>query len=499
MRLELLSPAQMTRADALTIAAGTPGKLLMERAGAAVAAAARRICPAGQRVMVLCGPGNNGGDGFVTARLLAQAGYAVRVALLGERVRLSGDAALMVARWEGAVEPAGTAEFAGVGLVVDALFGAGLARDLDGEARNIVERLNASGVPVLAVDLPSGIDGETGAVRGVAVRARASVTFFRAKPGHLLMPGRAHVGTLDIVDIGIGDAVLDEIRPQSVINEPGLWGRAFPVPRIDGHKYSRGHLVALSGPIEATGATRLCARAALRAGAGLVTVACPAAALPVHAVGNYAATMVRAVEDADGLARLLEDKRLTTLILGPGLGQGEGAREKLQVSADRRLVIDADLISSYPGAPDELARVLARSPAVVATPHYGEFARLFKGCEDIIGAPSKINRARAAAARLGAAIVLKGADTVVAAPDGRAAVSRNAPPWLATAGSGDTLAGIIGGLLSQEMPAFEAACAGVWLHGEAGHEAGPGLVADDLADALRPVYRRLFARLGAAG
>lgn len=494
--MQLLTPAEMARADAFTIAAGVPGAVLMERAGHAVAAFAARVTVAGGRVLVLCGPGNNGGDGFVAARLLAAAGYRVRLALLGEREALRGDAALMAARWEGPVEGAETVDLAGVDLVIDALFGAGLARDLDGAARALVERVNAAGLPVLAVDLPSGIDGATGAVRGAAIAARWSVTFFRAKPGHVLLPGRLHAGEVSVADIGILSAALDVLAPRAFANVPELWAGHFPVPAPEGHKYSRGHLVAVSGPAQATGATRLSARAALRAGAGLVTVACPAEALPIHAA-NLSAIMVRPVEDAAGLAHLLADPRLTTLVLGPGLGVGEAARAKLGVCGGRRLVIDADLLTSFKGEADALARALAGAPAAVATPHDGEFARIFERCPQVLEAPSRLERARAGAARLGATLLLKGPDTVVASPDGRASIAANAPPWLATAGAGDVLAGIVGGLLAQGMPPFEAASAAVWLHGEAAREAGPGLVADDLIDALRPVYRRLFALLGA--
>lgn len=492
--MELLTPDEMGQADRLTIERGTPGVVLMENAGAAVARVAARAACIGSRLLVLCGPGNNGGDGFVAARLLAETGYRVRLALLGRREALRGDAAAMAARWSGAVEEAQGCSLADVDLVIDALFGAGLARDLDGEARQLVERVNASGLPVVAVDLPSGIDGATGAVRGAAIRALCSVTFFRPKPGHLLLPGRAHAGDLDVADIGIRADVLDLIRPRAFRNEPGLWQAHFPVPRMEGHKYSRGHLVAVSGPAQASGATRLAARAALRAGAGLVTVASPTEALPIHAA-NLSAIMVRPVDDAAGLERLLADRRLSTVVIGPGVGVGQGARDRLAVCADRRLVIDADLITSFKGAADQLAAQLAGAPAAVATPHDGEFARLFEGCPDVQEAPSKLERVRAGARRLGIVLVLKGADTVVAAPDGRACIADNAPPWLATAGAGDVLSGIVGGLLAQGMEPFEAASAAVWLHGEAAREAGPGLVADDLIEALRPVYARLFARI----
>lgn len=494
--IELLSPTEMGRADSLAIAGGISGISLMEKAGAAVAQQVARLCPPMARVLVLCGPGNNGGDGFVAARLLAGQGFPVTLALLGDLGKLRGDARVNAERWNGAVADVFAVDPAGFDVIVDALFGAGLARDLDPPVRGLVERVNRSGVPVVAVDLPSGIDGATGEVRGAAIKAVASVTFFRLKPGHLLLPGRLHGGALHVADIGIRAGVLEAIAPQAFVNRPPLWASLFPVPRMEGHKYSRGHLVAVSGPAQATGAIRLAARAALRAGAGLVTVACPADALAIHAT-NLSAVMVRPVEDAGQLAALLADRRLGTVILGPGAGVGAATCAKLAAAADRRLVVDADLISSYAGQARALALAMREAPAAVVTPHDGEFARLFAGEAEVLGAPSKLARTRAGAALLGAVVVLKGADTVVASPDGRAAIAANAPPWLATAGAGDTLAGFIGGLLCQGMPAFEAACAAVWLHGEAAREAGPGLVADDLVDALRPVYRRLFDALGA--
>lgn len=496
--MEMLTPDEMARADALTILAGRAGIDLMERAGAAVADAAIASVALGGKVVVLCGPGNNGGDGFVAARLLVKRGYQVNLALRGDVADLKGDAATMARRWAGTVGKASEAELAGADLIIDALFGAGLARDLDGEAKVTVERINASGVPVLAVDLPSGIDGASGAVRGAAVKATHSVTFFRPKPGHLLLPGRVHSGRLTIADIGIEASVLEIIEPRTFENEPSIWQKLFPVPRIDGHKYDRGHVVAVSGPAQATGATRLSARAALRAGAGLVTVACPQEALAIHAA-NLAAVMVRPVDDARGLSKLLQDKRLSTVVIGPGTGVGQSTRDKVMAVADRRLVIDADAITSFKGEADTLATMIKGSPAAIVTPHDGEFARLFSAHPKVLGAASKVDRARAGAAMLGAVVVLKGPDTVIACPHGRAVITANAPPWLATAGAGDVLAGIAAGLLSQGMPAFEAACAAVWLHGEAGKEAGPGLVADDLIDALRPVYARLFGVLGALG
>jgi hydroxyethylthiazole kinase-like uncharacterized protein yjeF len=333
---------------------------------------------------------------------------------------------------------------------------------------------------------------------GAAVNARESVTFFRRKTGHVLLPGRAHAGTVRIADIGIADSVLDKVHPTTFANGAALWGSAFPVPQLAGHKYSRGHAVVVSGDLSFTGAARLAARGALRAGAGLVTLASPRAALAVNAAASLA-VMVRAVDGADELRKLLTDDRFNAVALGPGLGVGANTRALVEAALDgeRAVVLDADAITSFADEPAALFSAVAARPgrAVVLTPHQGEFSRLFKDAAQGSENKSKLDAARAAAKISGALVLLKGADTVVAAPDGRAAINENAPPWLATAGAGDVLAGMIAGLLAQHMPAFEAACAGAWLHGEAGNEAGPGLISEDLPEALPAIYRRLFETL----
>ncbi len=492
--IELLTPDEMAACDRLAIASGVPGIALMEKAGRAVAdAVARR--PLGTRILVVAGPGNNGGDGFVAARVLAERGYPVRLMLLGDGAALKGDAAEAAKRWNGSVEAAAPEQIAGVGVIVDALFGAGLNREIDGEARALIEAMNASGATIIAVDLPSGINGASGAVMGVAVRASESITFFRRKPGHLLLPGRLHARKVRVADIGIPDSVLDEVKPRAFANGPGLWGRHFPIPQPDGHKYARGHAVVVSGGISFTGAARLAARGALRAGAGLVTLASPRDALAVNAAASLA-VMVRAVDGAEELRGLLTDKRLNTVVLGPGLGVGAATRDLVLAALEggRAAVLDADALTSFEADPAALFAKTAQRP-VVLTPHQGEFARLFKSIMQGAENESKVGQARAAARASGAAVLLKGADTVIAAPDGRVAICENAPAWLATAGSGDVLAGMIAGLLAQGMTAFEAACAGAWLHGEAGNEAGPGLISEDLPEALPQVYRRLFEEL----
>ena len=500
---QLLDPTQMAQADRRAVEMGVPSLELMEKAGAAVAdivvgvVESLNIAPPPARVFVLCGPGNNGGDGFVAARLLAAQGMDIRLGLLGDVGMLTGDAAHNARRWQGLIEAPDVLDLARADVIIDALFGAGLTRDLDGAGRALVERMAAIGRPVVAVDLPSGVDGASGMVRGAAAPAVATVTFFRRKPGHLLEPGRSLCGDLHVADIGIPDAVLETVTPNTFVNCPEYWGADFPMLRRQGHKYDRGHAVIVSGGAWTSGAARLAARGALRGGAGLVTVACPRESLPLHAA-SYAALMLRPMENADDLAHLLSDSRLHTVVLGPGLGVGEETRHKVAIAAPgRRLVLDADALTSFTGDAAALARFMKQAEAAVITPHDGEFARLFSAEPAVLDRPGKLARARAAASFLGSVVLLKGADTVVAAPDGRATIAENAPPCLATAGAGDVLAGIIAALLSQGMPAFEAASAAVWVHGEAAQETGAGLIADDLPEALPLIYGELHHVLGA--
>ncbi len=481
----LLTVAEMAAADAYAIGHGVPGLTLMEAAGAAVVAAIRKRWPRGP-VTVLCGPGNNGGDGFVIARLLEAAGWPVRLALLGAVDGLPGDAADNAARWSGAIEPLTPAVLDGAALVVDALFGAGLSRPLEGPALAVVERLGgAGGPPSVAVDMPSGVEGDSGAILGAAPYCDLTVTFFRRKPGHLLLPGRLHCGAIEIADIGIPAAALADIAPRFAVNLPPLWLGSMRWPRLDDHKYRRGHAVVRGGA-EMTGAARLAARGAMRAGAGLVTVACPEAAFPIYAAA-LTGIMVRAMPGRDDFAALIDDRRVTAILAGPGNGIDLATRADVgrALATGKPCVLDADALSVFEDAPRELFDGI-RGP-VVLTPHDGEYARLFSHRGDRLG------RALAAAAESGAIVVLKGADTVVAAPDGRAAIADNAPAALATAGAGDVLAGFIVGLLAQGMAPFAAASAAVWLHGAAAAEFGLGLIAEDLPECLPAVLKRLAA------
>jgi ADP-dependent NAD(P)H-hydrate dehydratase / NAD(P)H-hydrate epimerase len=510
---ELLTAEEMGRADRLAIDAGTPGLTLMEAAGRAVAAAAAELGGGGAPVTVACGPGNNGGDGFVAARVLREQGHPVRIGLLGRREALRGDAAVMAGRWEGEIEDLSPATLAGAAVIIDAMFGAGLSRALDGAAAATVTAINGAGKPVVAVDVPSGLDGTTGQAAGPVVQATATVTFFRLKPGHLLLPGRLLCGALRVADIGIPDSVLGETAPRTWANRPALWLSHYPHPHLDSHKYTRGHAIVVSGPAESTGAARMGARAALRVGAGLVTLVGSAAATAINAT-QTTAVMVRAVASDAALGEVLADERRNAVLIGPGAGVGAAtAGTVLAILASAAgVVLDADALTSFArdGAdapvkaaglgfvvraePDPTAQALfdaikGRNGATVLTPHEGEFRRLFG---ELPG--SKLDRTRQAAAASGAIVILKGSDTVVAAPDGRAAINDNAPPWLATAGSGDVLAGLVAGLLAQHMPAFQAACAAVWLHGECANAFGPGLIAEDLPEVLPRVLRQLLSQ-----
>ncbi|MBS0558443.1 MAG: NAD(P)H-hydrate dehydratase [Proteobacteria bacterium] len=455
-RTELLTPAETATADALAAASGVPGGDLMENAGRAVARAIiARLRP--QSTLIACGPGNNGGDGYVVARHLQNAGWSVSIAALAPS-RDGTDAARAARRWSGPMETFAPASAARAGLVVDAVFGAGLTRDVDGAARDLL----LAARKIVAIDVPSGLDGETGQVRGFAPRTDLTVTFFRLKPGHLLMPGRALCGELVLADIGLPVSVLDRIAPRLWVNHPSRW--ALPEPAEGGHKFDRG-IVTLVGGAVMTGATRLAAQAARRVGAGLVTIAACGGSASVYRSGDAGAIVTE-----ETVATLLADKRRKVWVCGPGLGLA-AARATLPdlLAAGRSVVVDADGLSCFAGAPDALAG------AAVLTPHAAEFERVFGPIGN-----DRVAAARRAARRTGAVVLLKGADTVIAAPDGRATINASAPPWLATAGAGDVLAGLIAGLLAQGLPAEAAACAAAWLHGRAAAMAGIGMVAEDL-------------------
>ena len=469
----LLTVAEMSRADSLAIGSGIAGKDLMEAAGKAVADAV--IQRGYRKVAVLCGPGNNGGDGFVAARYLAEVGLIVQLGFLGDVSALKGDAKLNAERWTGDILSLSPAILSGVDCIVDALFGAGLSREVDGVVGDIIDA--AEKIPCIAVDVPSGIHGDTGEIAGKAFNAVETVTFFRPKPGHLLLPGRERCGVLSVVDIGIPEAVLDEINPQQWRNAPETWSRDYPWPVINDHKYSRGHAVVVGGA-EMTGAARLAVQGAMRAGAGIVTAAVPTESAVVYRL-SLPGAIIHPVRDTGAFIEIVEDERVAACLVGPGNGINVSTRERTLAALRQKLpvVIDADAISVFEET-RELLFDSIQSPCLM-TPHEGEFSRLF----DFTG--DKVSRVREAAARSGSTILLKGGDTVIAAPDGKVAINVNAPPDLATAGAGDVLAGFAIGLLARGLDPFEAACMATWVHGEAARAFGTGLIAEDLLTPFR--------------
>lgn len=482
---EVLTPDEMARADALTVKGGVSGARLMENAGQAVKSAVLEEYPAIRRALVLCGPGNNGGDGYVTARLLAALG--IEAVVFRSRAPKPGtDAEAAAAAWRDPVRPLLELVVREGDVVIDALYGAGFSGALAGDDARAAGIVQKSGAPVVSIDLPSGVSGVSGAFEGSAFQAEHTVTFFRKKPGHLLHPGRGLCGKLHIADIGIANGVLDVIAPNLWENGPALFSDFLPKPDPVTHKYARGHAGVFSGGAASTGAARLAAMGAARAGAGAVTIFAPSDALPGLSA-QLVSVMLRKMDFASELAATIAEPRLRALVIGPGFGRYEWLREAvgliLRNGSERGIVLDADVFSAFAGAPDALFHLIKASPGhIVLTPHEGEFQRLFP---DIFNASlGKHEKCREAAKRSGAAVLHKGPDTVIASPDGRAAINTNGGPELATAGSGDVLAGIIAGLLAQGMAAFEAACAGAWMHGEAGRAAGKGAVAEDLASAL---------------
>ena len=504
--LVLLSCAEMAKADSSTIAGGTPGIELMEAAGRAVAEAVLdRHLP--RPVVVLCGPGNNGGDGFVAARHLYAAGWPVRVALLGSRDALRGDAALAAQQWQEKIDAPSLSLLDGHPLVVDALFGAGLSRPIDGIAGELIERMNAEGMAVIAVDVPSGLHGDSGEVMGRAPQAECTVTFFRAKPGHYSIEGLSRCGVLRVADIGIDPSVLRTILPRQWLNAPGLWQESLHRENRADHKYARGHLTILGGA-QATGAARLAALAGRRIGAGLVTIATPNAARAVYQAAEPG-NLITEIEDGEGFASLLTDERRNATLVGPGSGVNERTRGAVlaALATGRPLALDADALTVFAAAPSTLFERV-RGP-VLMTPHEGEFRRLFP---DLSGITGKVERVRAAARRSGATVLLKGPDTVIAAPDGRAVISIHAPPSLATAGSGDVLSGLAAGLLAQGLSPLAAGASAAWIHGDCAFRfEKPGLIAEDLIgqipaalaavvpDHFRGHPERLIDRLPGAG
>lgn len=478
----LILPEAVARIDADCIQSGISGYGLMTAAGLAVAAAALKRHPAASRFVVFAGPGNNGGDAYVAAQALSDAGASVWLYQLRAGIPGTDDAARALAACETNARPLEAYEPEPGDVVIDGVFGAGLTREVPAVLADCILKVTAARLPVIAIDLPSGIDGRTGQVLGGAFHAAVTVTFMALKPGMLLLPGRDHCGDVEIADIGVPRRLIEAHRSGISINRPEIWADFDRGIGAAAHKYSRGALVVFSGGPAQTGAARLSADAGLRAGAGLVTIASPGSAMAVNAA-HLTAVMLKRIDDVGALGAWLEDKRLSAFVLGPGFGIGEKTREYALALKDRKLVLDADGITSFKDDAEALFGAFAGEPRLALTPHEGEFGRLFP---DIAANPglSKVDKALAAAQRSNAAVIYKGSDTVIASPDGRAAINTDAPPSLATAGSGDVLAGICGALLAQGYPPYEAAAAAVWHHSAAGRRAGGSVTAETLVSAI---------------
>ncbi len=469
----LLNVAQMYEADRRTIDSGISGIRLMESAGNAIARTiTTRWSP--RKTVILCGPGNNGGDGFVVARLLHNKGWYVRILLLGERGNLKGDAKTNADRWPFETQLFSPDGVKDADLIVDAVFGAGLVRDVDGIVALTLNAAQQQAVPIVAVDMPSGVHGDSGQILGMALKADVTVTFCRAKTGHYLLPGRTMCGNLIVADIGIPDHVIEQIAPENIKNAPAY---LFPWPKTEGHKFDRGHGVLVGGQ-QMTGATRLAALCARRVGAGLITIAARGTSYMVYRKaepGNLVSN--------DDLNEILADPRKNTVLIGPGLGIGEGRKALVNhlLNTQKNLILDADALTMLTGH-----KWQTREGETLLTPHEGEFNRLFP---DITG--SKLERARQAAHLSKSTVLLKGPDTVIAAPDGRCAINTTGTPWLATAGSGDSLAGICLGLICQGLNSYDAACLGAWLHGKCAETGGAGLISEDISSLLPEVLKTL--------
>jgi len=488
MHSAILTCDEVRAAEQLAVKSGISLWDLMRKAGQACADVLHAEFPEG-RVVVLAGPGNNGGDAFVAAQRLVDLEREVALYELAPGGPRTSEGAEASRHWTGEHAPLEDLRIAAGDVVLDGLFGAGLSRPLSGEAAFAAEQVNASGAKVVAIDVPSGVNGDTGAVSGPAIRADVTVTFCAKKPAHVLQPAASLCGEIVVAQIGFGDFVAEVGGGRLMENSPELWSQALNWPEATSHKHQRGRLGVVTGGVANTGAARLAARAGLRIGAGLVTLLCPPAALVVVAK-SVEAVMTAAFADTGELVALSD--KSSAVVIGPAAGVTPTTRANVEAlaKAGRPLVLDADALTVFAGQADALRAVLS-APAVL-TPHTGEFERLFPGLLD--SSKNKIEAVRTAAAQVNAVILLKGPDTVIAGPSGRAVVNTHATPFLATAGTGDVLAGIIGGLLAQGLDAFDAASAGAWMHGDAGLRAGPGLTAEDLDAALRETISRLYEK-----
>lgn len=481
----ILTAEEMRKAEVRAFEGGLDSYEVMQKAGWAVAAAILKSKRKG-RALILCGPGNNGGDGWVAAKALKEKGWRVACCTLADPGKYKGDARRA---FEAAgIEPVSIPENPGrFDVIVDALFGTGLARPLEGKAAEWVNKAGAAEALKVAVDMPSGISSDTGQVLGAAFTADLTVTFFRKKRGHMLNPGMEHCGEVRVAQIGFTETHLKGLDIKVFENAPALWLKEFPRPAAETYKHKRGHVAVFGGKAEMSGAARMAAYAALRTGAGLVTTLVPKAAVEVYAKQQLA-VMTRGFASLEDVKKAFGAGRFTAIVIGPGNGVGKGTQKRVLATLETGLpaVLDADALTSFEKAPEKLFKALHEN--AVLTPHAGEFRRLFPKLDP---EKDKIKAAQTAAKEAGCIVLLKGAATVIAAPGEAAIVNVHASPYLATAGAGDVLSGIIAGLLAQGMPPWCAAAAAAWLHGEVSLKAGPGLIAEDLIKRLPAALKKL--------
>jgi len=501
----ILSVDQTRQVDQKTIASSKSGFELLSAAGRQVFEVVRDVASKEDRILVACGSGNNGGDGLIAARLLLDAGFKVSVALLSTPESVQGDARLALDALNQPTMKLSYARPNDFELIIDALLGTGIDRLISGKLEQWIDEVNASSASVISIDMPTGISGDSGSVMGTSLKAEHTVTFFRKKPGHVLYPGRHYCGTIHLRQIGIDASLLEALQPVVYENDCSLWQECIPNIEWDAHKYTRGHAVVVTGDASSTGAARLAGRAALRAGAGAVTFACPESAIDTVAA-HVTCEMIKRVDSADELEVILAHNRIKSIVLGPGMGVGRQTRAMVEtaLTSSASVVLDADALTSFENRLDELVKHIAVTKGgVVLTPHMGEFKRLFgeyfssgtsetHNTEHKSATLNKIQLALDAARACGATVVLKGPDTVIANPDGHCIVNTNAPPWLATAGSGDVLAGTIAGWLAQGVYSFNSASIGCWMHGEAAMAFGPGLIATDIVKQYPSIHRQIL-------
>ncbi|MBM09139.1 MAG: bifunctional ADP-dependent NAD(P)H-hydrate dehydratase/NAD(P)H-hydrate epimerase [Magnetovibrio sp.] len=483
----ILTVKEMYHAESLSIENGVSGLTLMENAGKAVTNIITTRWQS-RPITVLCGPGNNGGDGFVIARLLADIGWPVKLALLGNINALTGDAATNARRWNKPVETLSLQTLDETEIVIDALFGVGLNRDLKGKVAEVIKAINMRSLTCIAIDIPSGVHGDSGKILGIAPKAKLTVTFFRPKPGHLLIPGRESCGELVVADIGIPEKVLKSIRPSIFYNDPKIWADRYPWPNTNSHKYQRGHAI-IAGGDTVTGAARLAALAARRIGAGLVTIAAPTKSFAIYSAG-LPGNLVKETPNAKAFTTYLNDPRSNAVLIGPGSGISLETHDKVlgALKLKKTCVLDADALTTFSDNSKLLFNSIQYATSCVLTPHEGEFQRLF----NIDPIEDKLTRTRKAAEISSAVVLLKGPDTVITEPNGTTVINSTGTPFLATAGSGDVLAGMITGLLAQGANVFDATIISAWLHGIAAENFGPGVIAEDLIDEIPSILNSLM-------